>query len=52
MALIDVPLILFGSRLDLRNEDGRFSVGGTLLAVVIVAIVVVVALVEWIIPND
>jgi hypothetical protein len=52
MTLIDASLTLFASRLDPRNEDGRFSIGGTLIAVVILAVILVVALVEWVIPND
>ena len=52
MTPIQTLLALFASSLDLRNEQGGFSIGGTLLAVVILAVIVVVALVEWIIPNN
>jgi hypothetical protein len=51
MTLIDTVLSLTRSRLDPRNEDGRFSIGGTLLAVIILVIIAIVAVVEWIVPN-
>jgi uncharacterized membrane protein len=52
MTLIDACITVLTTRLHLRGQDGRFSIGGTLVAIVVVAIIVVVALVEWIIPND
>jgi hypothetical protein len=39
------------SRPSLRDEDGRFSIGGTLVAIVVLAVIAVVALIEWIVPN-
>jgi len=46
------PLLTFArTRLDPRDEAGRFSIGGTLLAMIIVAVIVVIALIEWIVPN-
>jgi hypothetical protein len=51
MVPIDPFLTFARARLDPRGEAGRFSIGGTLLAMIILAVIVVIALIEWVVPN-
>ena len=51
MMLTDIVLSFVRDRLDPRDESGRFSIGGTLLAIIVLAVIVVIALIEWIVPN-
>jgi len=51
MVLSQAVLTLVRNRIDPRDEAGRFSIGGTLLAIIVLAVIVVIALIEWIVPN-